>query len=109
MLIPKKITRTKRIIFTTLLAVLMVVIAYLLFVNFVPPRLRSAGSAVLPSGMQVFQAPQLNPAFETDFLSTSQYIGLKQHGVLPVTVERTGRSNPFLSIIVAPPVPTTNQ
>ncbi len=109
MLIPKKITGTKRIIFTTLLVVILVVIAYLLFVNFVRPRLQSAGNAVLPPGMQVFQAPQLNPVFETDFLSTSQYSGLKQHGVLPVTVERTGRSNPFLPIIIAPPVPTTNQ
>lgn len=76
------------------LAVVFAVIGYLIYDNFLSTEVEIGGSLITDTpGVKV--TPGLKTEIDASFLNSAPYVDLKQHGKLPVKVDRMGRSNPF--------------
>lgn len=96
MLLPKKITGTKKWILTLVIVALFGLIGYLVYDNFLSDVIRPDNTTKI--NIEPLVVPTINTKFETDFLSQEPYINLKENGTLPVKAGKTGRPNPFLAI-----------
>ena len=94
MLRSKKASGKKKIIMIVVLVVVFAVIGYLFYTNFLSTEIEIGGSlSTTKSGVKI--TPSLKTEIDDSFLNSSPYVDLKQHGKLPVTVDRMGRTNPF--------------
>lgn len=98
MLIPKKISNTRKLILTLFLVIIVGVILYLLFINFVTPQISSGGGSVPLFVGETFQPPAVDTELETGFLKQAPFTQLEQNANLPVQPGSTGRTDPFRQI-----------
>ena len=93
MLRPKRIRGSKRVALIMVIILLLLVIGYLVYTNFLSAKIKLIKP--LKVEVDILVVPKLNPELVNDFLTKSPYINLKLHGKLPVTVDKVGRKNPF--------------
>ena len=96
MLLPKKISGPRKIILLIVVVILIGVIGYLVYDNFLSQNL--AIIQPLPVEVEILAVPTIEPKFETDFLSQEPYRSFEENGQLPVRVENLGRPNPFRAL-----------
>ena len=94
MLVPKKTPFLKRLVFSTIIILLVGMIVYLLYTNFLSGRLEIIKPLTVK--VDIKQLPTIKPQLSTDFMTREPYVSLRQYGSLPVTVTRRGQPNPFL-------------
>lgn len=105
MLIPKKITGFKKSLWAIVLLIVVLGIIYVIYDHYFADTIRSKRLDKYVSGRtEVFKVPEINADINVDLLNTSKYINLKQFGVLPVTYQRKGKSDPFRPLASAPSV-----
>ena len=96
MLVPKKMKGAKKVVLTVVTVTVGGVIAYLLFTNIFGSKF----DFIKPLRVEVklVELPQISSDLGNDFLQKSVFLNLTEHGNLPVKINKTGRSNPFLEI-----------
>ena len=99
MLRPKKMKLWKKAALSIAVLALLGVIAYLVYTNFINPEHKRVIDITKALGGDVTLIPGLNSKLADDFLTKQPYIKLKQHGILPITIIKLGRTNPFQEII----------
>ena len=106
MLIPKKIANSKKTLFTTGLLIIVGVILYIVYDHYYADDLRNKRlSRFVSQNADIFETPEIDTNLHTNIFSSSKYIDLRQHGVLPVSYQRKGKADPFRQIINLPTTP----
>ena len=96
MLIPKKISGSKKWILAAVILVILIIIVYLIFANFLADKIELGKP--ISFKVKTLSLSPLTAELKSDFLNQSPYQDLILNGELPVTAEKTGRPNPFEKI-----------
>ena len=96
MLMQKKLTRSKKTALIFISLVLVIVISYLIYSNFLAEKIEIIKP--LEVEVETLVVPKIQSDIEDDFLNKEPYRDLKSNASLPVTIGKTGRQNPFRSI-----------
>ncbi len=96
MLVQRKMSSKRKAILLAVSGVLAILIAYLLYTNFIIDRV--ALVQPIDVKVKVITLPKVNPQLATDFLTQDPYVRLRDSGSAPQGSVTAGRDNPFQGI-----------
>ena len=96
MLIPKKLSSIKKSALGFAFILLLLVIVYLVYVNFLADKIEIVKP--LKIDVDTLAVPKIDPNMNDDFLNKSPYRDLKTDIDLEITAGKMGRPNPFQPI-----------
>jgi len=102
MLVQKKISNFKKTILIIVSLLIIGVIAYLIYDNFLSYQI-GAQNQSWPTKIKPLTLPKIEPLLDTDFFHLNPYLNLQQKTALPLRVENLGRPDPFSKINASAP------
>ena len=97
MLVQKKISNIRKNVLIAVLVLVLLIIAYLVYTNFVSDMLfpTSSNQMVTANGVVPLVEPSFDNSFVTDFLVKPPFTNLVSSSSLSVSLSQAGRANPF--------------
>lgn len=96
MLVPKKMSASRKTIIIIIVILILAIAGYLIYVGFLADKIEILKP--LKIEVEVLQVPDINTNFNDAFLNQLPYTGLVSSANLPISAGIVGRNNPFSEI-----------